>query len=41
MLTKKINIAYSEDNMKHTNTLCGQNAELQIVEGGTYPYYWD
>jgi uncharacterized membrane protein len=33
--------AYSENLVKPTNTLCGQNAELAIVSGGgTYSYHY-
>jgi hypothetical protein len=32
MLFKKINAVYSENHMKPTHTLCGQNAGLLIVE---------
>jgi hypothetical protein len=40
-LFKEILAVYSENHTKHINTLCGQNAELLIVEaGGTYSYHW-
>jgi hypothetical protein len=33
--------ACSENHTKHTNTLCGQNAALQIVKAsGAYSYHW-
>jgi hypothetical protein len=37
MLCREITIVYSENCMKHTRTLCRQNAELMNVKaGGTY-----
>jgi hypothetical protein len=40
VLLKEIIALYSENNLKPTNTLCGQNAKLLIVkEGGTYSYH--
>jgi hypothetical protein len=33
-LFKEIIAVYSENNTKHINTLCGQNAELLIVKAG-------
>jgi hypothetical protein len=39
MLFNKIIAVFSENHIKPTNTLCGQNAELLIVKtGGTYTY---
>jgi hypothetical protein len=36
---KEIIAAYCEENMKHTNTLCGQNVGLRYVKlGGKYSY---
>jgi hypothetical protein len=41
MLIEEIIPVYSENDIKPINTLCGQNAELLIVEaGGTYSYHW-
>jgi hypothetical protein len=41
MLYKGTITAYSENQMKHTNTPRGQNARLLIVEvGGIYTYHW-
>jgi hypothetical protein len=41
MLFREIIAVYSADYMKHTNTLCEQNAELLIVKAsGTYSYHW-
>jgi hypothetical protein len=34
MLFKEIIPLYSENHMKHINTLCSQNAELLIVKAG-------
>jgi hypothetical protein len=34
MLFKEITAVYSENHMKHINTLCGQNAELLIIKAG-------
>jgi hypothetical protein len=32
---------YCENNTKHTNTLCGENAEFRYVRaGGTYSNHW-
>jgi hypothetical protein len=40
MLSKEIIDVYSENHMKPTKTLCGQNVELLIVKvGGTYSCY--
>jgi hypothetical protein len=40
-LFKEIIAVYCENNKKHNNTLCGKNAELQIVNArGTYSYHW-
>jgi hypothetical protein len=37
MQFKEIIAIYSENHMKHTNTLCRQNAELfNVKAGGTY-----
>jgi hypothetical protein len=41
MLFGEITAVYSENHTKHINTLCGQNAELLIVQsGGTYTHQW-
>jgi hypothetical protein len=41
MLFREKIAVYSENHMKPINTLCGQNAELQIVKaGGSYRYHW-
>jgi hypothetical protein len=41
MLFKEIIAVYSENYIKPINIICGQNAELQIVEAsGTYSYHW-
>jgi hypothetical protein len=41
MLFREIIAVYSENHTDHTNTLCGQNAELSIVEtDGAYSYHW-
>jgi hypothetical protein len=38
---KEIIAVYRENHTKPTNTHCGQNTELLIVEtGGTYSYHW-
>jgi hypothetical protein len=40
MLFKEIIAVYSGNNMKPTNTHCGQNAKLMIIKaGGTYGYH--
>jgi hypothetical protein len=37
MLYRETTTVYCENHLKHTNTFCGQNAELYYVEaGGTY-----
>jgi hypothetical protein len=41
MLFKEIIAVYSEEHMKHLNTLCGQYAELLNVKvGGAHCYHW-
>jgi hypothetical protein len=41
MTLKEIIAVCSENHMKATNILCGQNAELPIFkEGGMYSYHW-
>jgi uracil DNA glycosylase len=41
MLFKEIITVFSENPMKPINTLCGQNAELLIVEAhDTHHYHW-
>jgi hypothetical protein len=40
-LFKEIIGVYCEIHAKHTNTLCGQNAEFWYVKsGGTYSNHW-
>jgi hypothetical protein len=42
MLFGEAGAVYCENHMEHTNTVCGQNAELLIVKvGGTYSYHCD
>jgi hypothetical protein len=41
MLCRETIAVYCENYMKHTNTLCEQNAEFQYVKtGGTYSNHW-
>jgi hypothetical protein len=41
MLFEETGAVYCDNYMKHTNTLCGQNAEFLYVEGdGTYSNHW-
>jgi hypothetical protein len=41
ILLEEIIAIYSENHTKHTNTLCGQNAELLIVKAACkYSYHW-
>jgi hypothetical protein len=42
MLFKETVIVYYENHMEHTNTLHGQNVDLQYVKAsGTYSNHWD
>jgi hypothetical protein len=41
ILFRKIIAFYCENHTKHTNTLCGQNVEVEVLNvkaGGTYTY---
>jgi hypothetical protein len=41
MLFKETVAVYCENQMEHTNTHCGRNAELfDVIAGGTYSYRW-
>jgi hypothetical protein len=41
MSFEEVIAVYSEKDTKTINTLCGQNAVLEIVKGGgTYNYHW-
>jgi hypothetical protein len=41
MLLREKIVVYCENHTKHTNTLCGQNAEFYYVKaGGIYSNYW-
>jgi hypothetical protein len=36
----EIIVVYSENHIKHINTMCGKNAEfLNVKAGGTYSYH--
>jgi hypothetical protein len=41
MLLREIVVVYYENDMKHKNTLCGQNVEfLYVNAGGIYSNHW-
>jgi hypothetical protein len=41
MLFRETVAVYCENHTEHTNTLCGQNAELQyVIADGTYSSHW-